>query len=197
MGIVGAIVRSAQSYPALLPIVAGFIGVTIWALRSRRWVMAGAAILSGSLTCLLYTGGAPALASHAPAPTGRSDPPADHAGGLGDPTSVARDDVPGGGRFSSTARLHPRFPRDFPLPGIFRLESNSGGSSAGTLTARFRFRGEGADAVRILRDLGEKSGWQIEQKAPHRLVFRKDGRTVEAWFSFPAHSVVLDVSDRK
>ena len=93
--------------------------------------------------------------------------------------------------------LPPRFPRDFPLPAIFKLESNSSGRREGTLTTRLRFRGEGTEAVSTLRELGEKSGWVVEQKAPHRLVFRKDGRAVEAWFAFPAHSVVLDVSDRR
>lgn len=192
MGIVGAIVRSAQSYPALLPIIAFFLGASIWAVRTKRWVMAGTTILSGSLACLLYMSDAPALAAR----SGGETAPSGHAvAGVGSGGDAAQ--VAAGGRFTSIDRLHPRFPRDFPLPGIFKLESNSSGRREGTLTTRFRFRGEGADAVRVLRDLGHSQGWEVEQKAPHRLVFRKNGRSVEAWFSYPAHSVVLDVSDHR
>ncbi|PYS93254.1 MAG: hypothetical protein DMF50_13710 [Acidobacteria bacterium] len=60
---------------------------------------------------------------------------------------------------------------------------------------RFRFRGEGGDAVRQLKEMGEKSGWRVEVLAPHRLALRKGSREVDAWFSYPAHSVVLDVND--
>ncbi len=212
MGIVGAIVRSAQSYPALLPIIAFFLGASVWAVRSKRWVMAGTAILSGSLACLLYTSDAPALAARAGKYSNGAGEHSNLVGedltasapsvaGVGPGTGAGRSgdaaQVPAGGRFTSVDRLHPRFPRDFPLPGIFKLESNSSGKREGTLTTRFRFRGEGGDAVRALRDLGLKSGWEVEQQAPHRLVFRKNGRSVEAWFSYPAHSVVLDISDRK
>ena len=204
MGIVGAIVRSAQSYPALLPIIVFFLGASLWAVRSKRWVMAGTTILSGSLACLLYTSGAPALAARpgeAASPAGQSVAGVGSRAAAGSRAGDGPDGeaapVQAGGRFTSVDRLHPRFPRDFPLPGIFRLESNSSGRREGTLTTRFRFRGEGAEAVRALRDLGLSHGWEVEQKAPHRLVFRKDGRSVEAWFSYPAHSVVLDVSDRK
>lgn len=205
MGIVGAIVHSAQSYPALLPIIAFFLGASVWAVRSKRWVMAGTAILSGSLACLLYTSDAPALAARAGEHSNLVGEDltasAPSVAGVGSGTGAGRPgdaaQVPSGGRLTSVDRLHPRFPRDFPLPGIFKLESNSSGKREGTLTTRFRFRGEGGDAVRALRDLGLKSGWEVEQQAPHRLVFRKKGRSVEAWFSYPAHSVVLDISDRK
>jgi len=205
MGIVGAIVRSAQSYPALLPIIAFFLGASVWAVRKKRWVVAGTAILSGSLACLLYTSDAPALAARAGESPGLAgaDPavPSASAAGVGSGTGARRPgdavQVPAGGPFNAVDRLHPRFPRDFALPGIFQFESNSSGKREGTLTTRFRFRGEGADAVRVLRDLGLKGGWEVEQQAPHRLVFRKGGRSVEAWFSYPAHSVVLDISNRK
>jgi len=78
---------------------------------------------------------------------------------------------------------------------VLRLETNSGGLRSGTVTVRFRFRGEGADAVQDLRDMGRTNGWEVEVKAPHRLVFRKGARIIEAWFSFPGHSVVLDIPD--
>src|SRR5437899_28319 len=99
------------------------------------------------------------------------------------------------GRFSSALRLHPRFPQDFPIPKAFRLESNTGGVYGGVLTARFRFTGEASNAVCDLRTLGRRRGWEVEILAPHRMTFRKDGREVEAWFSFPARSVVLDIPD--
>jgi hypothetical protein len=51
--------------------------------------------------------------------------------------------------------------------------------------------------VRDLHEMGKAKGWQVEVKAPHRLVFRKGGRMVEAWFSYAARSVVLDVSDAR
>jgi hypothetical protein len=217
MGIVGALVRSAQSYPALLPIIAFFLGASIWAVRTKRWVMAGATILSGSFACLLYTSDAPAMAARSsdpsiagvgsapvsgadnagPGPGGTSAAAGGTSAAAGGTGAAAGAVVPAGGRLMSADRLHPRFPRDFPLPGIFKVESNSSGRREGTLTTRLRFRGEGADAVRVLRELGEKSGWEVDQKAPHRLVFRKEGRSVEAWFAFPAHSVVLDVSNRR
>jgi len=101
------------------------------------------------------------------------------------------------GRFASSVRLHPRFPRDFPIPRSFRLESNSGGARSGNLTVRFRFTGEAANAVCDLREQGKAKEWAVEILAPHRLVFHKDGRVVEAWFSYPAHSVVLDIPDNR
>jgi hypothetical protein len=200
MGIVGVLARAAQSYPALLPIVIASIAVAVWGFRGRRWRTGVGALVLGAVCSLLYTGALPALAlsgrtagSAAGAP---ADPGADRSSDAADPPRAA---TPGSARqrggFSSSANRHPRFPPDLPIPADFRLESNSGGSRRGTITARFRFRGEGAEAVRAFRDLGQAGGWEIEVKAPHRLVLRKDGRIVEAWFSFAAHSVVLDIPD--
>lgn len=185
MGIVGAIVRTAQSYPALIPLIAASVGAAVWSYRRKRFTLATLSVLLGGTLCLLYTGGSPASALSL-----RGDPGPSSAGAT---LSAARSGR--GLPAISKVRPHPRFPIDFPIPAGFRPESNAGGSPGGTLTIRFRFRGEGADAVRNLRVLGEANGWQVEQKAPHRLVLRKDGRTVEAWFSYPAHSVVLDLTD--
>ncbi len=99
------------------------------------------------------------------------------------------------GYFSSTSRLHPRFPIDFPLSSTFVLEHSSGGMRQGAVTIRFRFRGEGADAARDLQDAGHRNGWNVEVLAPHRMIFRKGGHTVEAWLSFPGHALVLDIPD--
>lgn len=191
MGVLGAVARSAQTYPALLPICLAAVAVALWAYQRRKWMLLTAALLAGGISGLLYTGGIQAQAM--PRLPGSGDSGMVVAGrpfraGIGS----ARGE---GGHFSSTARLHPRFPEDFPVPSVLRLESNSGGLRSGTVTVRFRFRGEGADAVRDLRDMGRANGWDVEVKAPHRLVFRKGGRIVEAWFSFPGHSVVLDILD--
>jgi hypothetical protein len=200
MGIVGVLARTAQSYPALLPIIVGSIAVAVWAFRGRRWRTAAGAILLGAVTSIIYTGALPALGLS----RGATDSSAGETAGLTADSPPPAADLPRTalgegarkrGKFSSTARLHPRFPPDFQIPATFRLESNSGGSRRGTITARFRFRGEGADAVKALKELGVASGWEAEVKAPHRLVFRKGGRIIEAWFSYAAHSVVLDIPD--
>lgn len=192
MGFLAVILQAAQAHPALLALLLGSIALTLWACERKRWMLATATGILGGAASLLYMGVparaiSPADASAALAPTGQADVAA--AG-----TTHA---LLGPGRFSSTVRLHPRFPRDFPVPGVFRLESNSGGMRGGNLTVRFRFRGEAADAVCDLRTQGRKRGWDVEVLAPHRLAFRKDGRIVEAWFSFPARSVVLDIADSR
>jgi hypothetical protein len=200
MGIVGVVARAAQSHPALLLIVASSIAVAGWAFRGKRWRTGLGAIVLGAVASILYTGAIPALAlsghaagSAAGAPAGLSAGPASEVGDPSRkaPVGSARQRV----GFSSSAKRHPRFPPDLPIPATFRLESNSGGSRRGTITARFRFRGEGAEAVRAFKELGRAGGWEIDVKAPHRLVLHKDGRIVEAWFSFAAHSVVLDIPD--
>ena len=215
MGIVGAMVQTAQSYPALIPLVVTAIGAAVWSYRRRRYTLATLSILLGASLGLLYTGGSPARAFSPggglePAPDmlpetgGRAAAAATAGGASGKNGSGAgsaaggRPAVARGGRglpAISRVRPHPRFPLDFPIPAIFRPESNSGGAPGGALSVRFRFRGEGADAVRALKVLGEANGWQVGQTAPHRLILKKDTRTVEAWFSYPAHSVVLDIAE--
>ena len=97
--------------------------------------------------------------------------------------------------FHVSHRLHPRFPDDFPLPSFFVHDHSRGHARHGALTIRFRFRGDPTAAVADLATVGRDNSWEVEQRAPHRLVFRKGERTVEAWFSFPGRSLVLDVPD--
>ncbi|HXH29064.1 MAG TPA: hypothetical protein VNL37_08465, partial [Candidatus Polarisedimenticolia bacterium] len=97
--------------------------------------------------------------------------------------------------FSSTTRLHPRFPGDFPLPRIFRLEYTYGGLRHGAVTVRFRFQGDPVDAVHDLIEAGRSAGWSTDIKAPHRVSFHKSGRTIDAWFGFPGHALVLDLPE--
>jgi hypothetical protein len=205
MGFLAVVQQTAQTYPALLIMLFGTIALTLWACKQKRWLWAtGSGIVAGAVF-LLYMGApdraiAPSEASASPTLAGRSDLA---AAGSRRPALAGQVPDQGGtnhallepGRFSSTVRLHPRFPRDFPVPRVFRLESNSGGIRGGNLTVRFRFRGEASNAVCDLRSQGRKKGWNVEVLAPHRLVFRKDDRMVEAWFSFPARSVVLDIAD--
>ncbi len=207
MGVLAAVVGAAREYPALAPLAMLASALALWAYRRRRWgLMAGAVVLGGAST-LLYTGGleaaalsrftaSPASILGGPFPdTARAERPGSGAGG---PPRATIPRAPGDrGHFSSTRRLHPRFPEDLPLPSTFRIEHATGGLSSGSVTVRFRFRGDGADAVRVLREIGQENGWDVEVKAPHRLVLRKGGRAVEAWFSYPAHSGVLDVLDAR
>jgi hypothetical protein len=200
MGVLGTVAQAAQLYPALIPLAAGAITLALWAYRRKQFGLSLVALTLGGLLALLYTGGAPALAlsGTGSAPpldamtvTAPSRTPASRSA-LTNATLPADYDR---ARFSSTTRLHPRFPKDLPLPGVFRLETNFGGTRSGQVTARFRFRGEGAEAVADFKALAESSDWQVEVLAPHRLTLRKDGQVVQAWFSFPGHSVVLDVPD--
>ena len=199
MGFLAVAQQAAQAHPALLVLLFGSIALTLWACKQKRWMWAtGTGVLAGA-AFLLYMGApdraiAPAEATAASATAG----PMDLATvGQGDAAAGTRHALLEPGRFSSTVRLHPRFPPDFPVPRVFRLESNSGGVRSGNLTVRFRFRGEASNAVCDLRAQGRKKGWNVEVLAPHRLIFRKDGRIVEAWFSFPARSVVLDIADSR
>ncbi len=210
MGVLGVVEQAARAYPALLPLALVSIALTLWACERRRWF--GAAVLGslGLAACLLYVvdparalpasddlgttvvavpGQAPAAADTPGHPV---PPPAGQyvKGRAIHPLLVSR-------RFSSSVRLHPRFPQDFPIPEEFRLESNSGGTYGGVLTVRFRFTGEAPNAVCDLRTLGRRNGWYVEILAPHRMIFRKDAREIEAWFSFPARSVVLDIPDAR
>ncbi len=188
MGFLAVLEQGARAYPALLPLLLVSIALTLWACDHRRWLWATVTGVVGCTACLLYITSS-ADASARPGATGLQ-------------AAVVRPGSPAAtrtllepGRFSSRVRLHPRFPRDFPIPREFRLESNSGGARSGNLTVRFRFTGEAANAVCDLRAQGRASGWAVEILAPHRVTFHKNGRLVEAWFSYPAHSVVLDIPD--
>ncbi len=194
------VVQAARTYPALLPLVLGALGLTLWACERKRWLWATATGILGGAVCLLYVG-SPASASGRPEETalhaavGQVDA-APRPAGVGDSKGNAKTHaLLDPGRFSSSVRLHPRFPRDFPIPRSFRLESNSGGARSGNLTVRFRFTGEAGSAVCDLREQGRLDGWTVDVLAPHRMIFHKDRRVVEAWFSYPAHSVVLDIPD--
>jgi len=194
--VLGAVARTAEDYPALfVPMGLLSIGLALWAYRRRRWSMMAGAVLAAVASVLLCGGGAPADAlSRLAAPAQAAILGGPHAGGGGPPRLNSRlsTDL---ANFSSSSRLHPRFPDDLPLPTVFKVEHSSGGLRTGSITVRFRFRGEGGDAVRQLKEMGEKSGWRVEVLAPHRLALRKGSREVDAWFSYPAHSVVLDVND--
>lgn len=205
MGFLAVVQQAAQSYPVLLVVLLGTIPLTLWACKQKRWMWATGSGLVAGVVFLLYMAVpdraiSPSDASASPALPGRADLA---VAGSGPTSGSGRSDDPGRskhalldpGRFASATRLHPRFPRDFPVPKVFRLESNSGGVRGGNLTVRFRFRGEASNAVCDLRSQGRRNGWNVEVLAPHRLIFRKDDRMVEAWFSFPARSVVLDIAD--
>jgi len=196
MKFVAVVEEGALAYPALLPLVLVALSLTLWALEHKRWIWATATGVFGCAACLIYVGSpAGALARPAgdvmQAVAAQTEP----ARGTPDADRNATHALLDPGRFSSSMRLHPRFPRDFPIPRSFRLESNSGGARSGNLTVRFRFTGEASNAVCDLREQGRADGWTVEILAPHRMIFRKDARVVEAWFSYPAHSVVLDIPD--
>lgn len=179
MGVLGAMVRTTQTYPALLPLIILTVIIAIWARRKHRFVLMGASILLAALFVFFYTGQRPVAAME---PPDRSEFPAVEGG-----TTVAE--------VHAASSLHYRFPDDFPVPTFFHHEHTRGEKHHGALTVRFRFRGSPADAVRDLAEAGAMHGWTVEQFAPHRLVFTKGNRTVEAWFSFPGLSLVLDVPD--
>ena len=207
MGFLAVLEQGVRAYPALLPLALVSIALTLWACEHKRWLWAAGSGVLGCAACLLYIG-TPAQATARP---GDHGVPASVGqvgytnAGLKGPRGASGKDRSGRatralldpGRFSSSVRLHPRFPSDFPIPRAFHLESNSGGARSGNLTVRFRFTGEAANAVCDLRGLGRSNGWVVEVLAPHRMNFRKDGRVVEAWFSYPAHSVVLDIPDNR
>ncbi len=192
MGVLGAVARTAQSYPAVLPfLILGLVAATIWSHRRRQyWAMALMIILN-SASVLMYSSGLSAEGSARLAPLAPPPLVASPAGGGGPPRAPALDLA----NYSSTTRLHPRFPADFAIPPTFIHEHSSGGLRQGAMTVRFRFRGEGAGAVRDLREAGLRSGWAVDVLAPHRMIFHKSGRDIEAWFSYPGHSLVLDIPD--
>ena len=208
MGFLAVVEQAARTYPAVLPIALVSIALTLSAWERKQWLWSTATGMLGLAACVLYVT-SPARALSPAGETGTlaasahvDIPIATKAGGA--PAGLSPGQFSGSGavqalleprRFSSAVRLHPRFPQDFPMPKAFRLESNSGGIYGGVLTVRFRFTGEAPDAVCDLRTLERKSGWDVEILAPHRMTFRKNGREIEAWFSFPAHSVVLDMPD--
>jgi hypothetical protein len=209
MGVLGAVARTAQAYPALfLPLVLLSIASALWAYRNRRWSLMAASVVMGGASALFFTGGfqAEALsrasneagASILPGSGTTAAGPGRPSSGGGGPPRPGAARIPGDyGNFYSATRLHPRFPEDLPLPPVFKIEHSSGGLRTGSVTERFRFRGDGKSAVHDLKELAEKGGWQVEVLAPHRLVLRKEGREVDAWFSYPAHSVVLDINDQR
>jgi hypothetical protein len=196
MEFLAVVEQGALANPALLPLVLVALALTLWACEHKRWLWATTTCILGCAACFIYIV-SPASASARPADTvlqaGVASIGAVQAlpGRSGNSTHALLDP----GRFSSSVRLHPRFPRDFPIPRSFRLESNSGGARSGNLTVRFRFIGEANNAVCDLREQGRADGWAVEVLAPHRMTFHKDGRVIEAWFSYPAHSVVLDIPD--
>jgi len=196
MEFLAVVEQGALNYPALLPLVLVALALTLWACEHKRWLWATAAGIFGCAACFVYIG-SPANASARPgdaalqAGVAQVEPAQAPTGGSRSATHALLDP----GRFSSSVKLHPRFPRDFPIPRSFRLESNSGGARSGNLTVRFRFTGDASNAVCDLREQSRSDGWTVEILAPHRMTFHKDGRLVEAWFSYPAHSVVLDIPD--
>jgi len=196
MEFLAVVEQGALAYPALLPLVLVALALTLWACEHKRWLWATATGILGCAACMVYIG-SPANASarpgNAPLQAGVAQVEPDKALTRGSRSATHALLDPG--HFSSSVKLHPRFPRDFPIPRSFRLESNSGGARSGNLTVRFRFTGEASNAVCDLREQSRSDGWTVEILAPHRMTFHKDGRLVEAWFSYPAHSVVLDIPD--
>ncbi len=196
MEFLAVVEQGALAYPALLPLVLVALALTLWACEHKRWLWATATGILGCAACLVYIG-SPANASarpvNAPLQAGVAQVEPDKALTRGSRSAAHALLDPG--HFSSSVKLHPRFPRDFPIPRSFRLESNSGGARSGNLTVRFRFTGDASNAVCDLREQSRSDGWSVEILAPHRMTFHKDGRLVEAWFSYPAHSVVLDIPD--
>lgn len=178
MGVVGAMVRTTQTYPALLPLIILTVIIAIWARRRRRFILMGGSILLSAIGVFFYTGRRPVAAN-------------------GQRPVVERTAIDQSGvvRVHPVHRLHYRFPEDFPVPAIFSHEHTRGQKLHGALTVRFRFQGSPLDAVRDLAEVAERNGWTVEQPAPHRQVFRKGNRTIQAWFSFPGHSLVLDIPD--
>jgi len=182
VGILGAVARTTQQEPVLVPVLLGAVALGLWSFRRRRWLLLSGSFLAAMAASVLYTG---ELMVQAASIQGAGQ-------GAGPPSFSAAFDP---GTRSSPIRLNTAFPADFPLPPIFKLEHSYAATGRGAMTVRFRFRGEPAAAVRQLADSGHGSGWAVEVIAPHRLVFRKDHRMIEAWFGFPGHSLVLDLSD--
>ncbi|MFQ5876414.1 MAG: hypothetical protein ACE5JH_01795 [Acidobacteriota bacterium] len=179
MGVLATIAHAARIYPALLPLAAASLLVALWAHRRKAWLLMGGSVAIGAILVLLHTGGSPAGA----------------AARLRPPDGLTEAIPNAGASFSSTTRLHPRFPGDFPIPSVFLHEHSRGGRDRGALTLRFRFKGDPRAAVSDLAEAGARSGWEVEAAAPHRLVFTKDVRRIEAWFGFPGRSLVLDVPE--
>ncbi len=178
MGVLGAMVRTTQTYPALLPLFILTIAIAIWARRKGRFGLMGATILLAAICVFFYTGRRSVAAIELPAGS--------EVAAIGEAPLK---------QVHALGSLHPRFPEDFPVPTFFHHEHTRGQKHHGALTVRFRFRGSPAAAVRDLAEAGEMHGWTVEQSAPHRLLFSKGNRTVEAWFSFPGLSLVLDIPD--
>ena len=197
MDALGAVARAtAQAYPALLVITLISVAANLWAYRRRRWWLMTATLVLGAGATLLYTGGEPAeaLARLDPAPAATASSAGITGVVAGRPKEVGP--IRDRSRPSYAMRWRNRLPDDFPVPPVFQFEYSTSQQSRNQ-TIRYRFRGEPAEAVRNLKELGSAEGWDVEVKAPHRLVFRKGGRVVEAWFSYAGRRVVLDVSDSR
>jgi hypothetical protein len=179
MGVLAAIARTTQIYPVLLPLILLAVCIAIWARRRRRWWLMSGSVVLAAVVIFLYTGREPIGAMDLRLVPARES---------------AANQVPDR-RFHPPYRLHSRFPEDFPVPSFFLHEHTRGHARHGALTVRFRFRGEPVAAVADLAEIGFENGWGVENRAPHRLVFRKDRRVVEAWFGFPGHALVLDIPD--
>jgi hypothetical protein len=201
MGVLGAVERTAQSYPsALLFVALGLLAGTIWAYRRERyWTMSAMTVLTAA-SVLIFENEVSAQAASMGRGTFVGFPGSVSAGKPAVPWPSGGGGPPGRrslgtAYFSSSTRLHPRYPADFPLPPTFALEHSSGGARQGDLTIRFRFQGEGDAAVRDLVEMGKRNGWEPRVLAPHRVLFQKGNRTISAWLSFPGHSLVLDIAE--
>lgn len=193
MEVLGVVERAAGSHLAVLPFLElGLIAAALWAYRNKRYGFMTATVLMSAGSALVWSGGVAARASGRAGPEAMVSVAAPPSGGGGPPRSRLQP-----ANFSSMSKLHPRFPDDFPVPPTFIHEHSSGGLRHGMMTVRFRFPEEGAAAVRELEESGRRTGWTVEVKAPHRAVFRKGDREIEAWFSFPGHSLVLDIPDSR
>ena len=179
MGVLAVITQTAQTYPVLLSLILATALIAVWAHRRKNWWAMGGAVFLCGVYVVFYAG----------------DTPAGAAARLTRPETPIAAVIDKGTDFHSTTRLHPRFPDDFPIPPVFLLEYSHGGMRHGAMTLRFRFKGDPKEAVEDLAASGESNGWTVKPTAPHRVVFTKDARSIEAWFGFPGRSLVLDVPD--
>ena len=160
MELLAVVEQGARAYPALLPLVLVSIALTLWACENRRWLWATVTGILGCAACVLYIGSPAGAAdrvgeagmhaavgqAHPVEGNARDDPGPRDRERSGDTTRALLEP----GRFASTVRLHPRFPRDFPIPRSFRLESDRSlpfhrrGGQRGVRSARTR-KGEGLD----------------------------------------------------
>ena len=121
MEFLAVVEQGALAYPALLPLVLVALALTLWACEHKRWLWATATGILGCAACLVYIG-SPANASartgNAPLQVGVAQVEPDKALTRGSRSATRALLDPG--HFSSSVKLHPRFPRDFPIPRSFR-----------------------------------------------------------------------------